>query len=53
MADGYRGYAAATPPSTLRMLPVLLPERAPEAKWATASAMSAGRMLTPSVVRLR
>src|SRR5436189_148883 len=49
----YRGYAAATPPSTLRMLPVLLVERVGEAKNATASAMSSGRILTPSVVRLR
>ncbi len=48
-----RGYAAATPPSTLRMLPVLLMERVGEAKNATASAISSGRMLTPSVVRLR
>ena len=49
----YRGYAAGTPPSTLSTLPVLLPERASEAKCMTASAMSSGRMFTPSVVRLR
>src|SRR6267378_798772 len=48
-----RGYAAATPPSTLRMLPVLLTDRVGEAKNATASAISSGRILTPSVVRLR
>src|SRR5579885_75506 len=45
--------AAATPPSTLRILPVLLNARVGEAKKATASAISSGRMLTPSVVRLR
>src|SRR6266566_8510379 len=49
----YRGYAAATPPSTLRILPVLLVERVGEAKNATASAISSVRILTPSVVRLR
>jgi hypothetical protein len=34
-----REYAAATPPSTLSTLPVLLPDRAGEAKCSTASAM--------------
>ena len=32
---------------------VLFPDRRGEAKCSTASAMSSGRMLTPSVVRLR
>src|SRR5260221_5095423 len=41
-----RGYAAATPPSTLRMLPVLLVERVGEAKNATASAISSDRKST-------
>src|SRR3989442_7314773 len=49
----YRVYAAGTPPSTLRILPVLLSARVGEAKKATASAISSGRILTPSVVRLR
>ena len=49
----YRAYAAGTPPSTLSMLPVLFPDRAGEAKCSTAWAMSSGKMLTPSVVRLR
>src|SRR5689334_4409046 len=39
-----RGKAAGTPPSTLRILPVLLLARVGEAKKATASAMSSGRM---------
>ena len=49
----YRAYAAGTPPSTLSMFPVLFPDRAGEAKCSTAWAMSSGKMLTPSVVRLR
>ena len=49
----YRAYAAGTPPSTLSMFPVLFPDRAGEAKCRTAWAMSSGKMLTPSVVRLR
>ena len=49
----YRAYAAGTPPSTLSRLPVLLPERAGEAKCSTAWAMSSGKMLTRSVVRWR
>ena len=49
----YRAYAAGTPPSTLSMFPVLLPDRAGEAKCSTAWAMSSGKMFTPSVVRLR
>ena len=48
----YLGYAAATPPSTLSMLPVVLAER-PDAKKRTASAMSSGYTLTPRVVRFR
>jgi hypothetical protein len=35
------------------MLPVVLAERASEAKWSTADAMSSGSMLTRSVVRAR
>jgi len=51
--SSYREYAAGTPPSTLSMFPVLLPDRAGEAKCRTAWAMSSGKMFTPSVVRLR
>ena len=51
--NAYRAYAAGTPPSTLSMFPVLLPDRAGEAKCRTAWAMSSGKMFTPSVVRLR
>src|SRR5262245_53161538 len=49
----YRGYAPATPPSTLSTLPVLLPERAGDARKTTASATSAGTTFTFSVVRAR
>jgi hypothetical protein len=52
-AGRYRGYAAATPPSTLSMLPVVLPDRIADAKCSTAWAMSAGSTLTPRVVRSR
>ena len=53
LAAGQRAYAAGTPPSTLSRLPVLLPERAGEAKCSTAWAMSSGRTFTRSVVRAR
>jgi hypothetical protein len=49
----YLGYASFTPPSTLRMLPVLLDERAAEAKWSTASATFSGRTFTFRTLRLR
>ena len=48
-----RGYAPATPPSTLSTLPVLFPDRAGEAKNSAASATSAGTTFTFSVVRAR
>ena len=48
-----RGKASATPPSTLRMFPVLFPDRRGEAKKRIAAAMSAGSTLTFSVVRSR
>jgi hypothetical protein len=53
MPEDRRGYAAGTPPSTLSRLPVVLPDRACDAKWSTAAAMSWGSMLTPRVVRSR
>ena len=52
LGGAHRGYAAATPPSTLRMLPVDFAARA-EARKAMASATSSGRTSTPSVVRAR
>jgi hypothetical protein len=46
-----RVYAALIPPSTFKMLPVLLGERAGEAKKSTASATSSGSTLTLNTVR--
>ena len=49
--------SAGRPPAPRRRrsarCPVLFPDRRGEAKCSTASAMSSGRMFTPSVVRLR
>jgi hypothetical protein len=49
----YLGYASFTPPSTLRTLPVLLDERASEAKWSTASATFSGSTFTLRTLRSR
>jgi hypothetical protein len=49
----YLGYASFTPPSTLRTLPVLLDERASEAKWSTASATFSGSTFTFRTLRSR
>ncbi len=48
----HRTYAPATPPSTVRVHPVVRDERL-EAKKSTASATSSGRTLTFKAVRWR